>query len=168
MFKRRSNTVIEGSLPRVVILGGGHGGVYAALELQKAAKRGEIELSLISRDNFFLYHPLLAEVISGSIVPLHVVNPIRRLIRSANFLQAEIEDIHVDGQNVTIRYPGHPHHHHIPYDQLVIAVGRSTDQSALPGVAEHALPFKTLRRRGCPPEFRSPEPICLRSSRCRS
>ncbi len=144
MFNRRSNTTSEGNVPRVVILGGGHGGVYAALGLQKAAKRGEIELSLISRDNFFLYHPLLAEVISGSIEPLHVVNPIRRLITSADFLQAEVEAIHVDSQNVTIRYPGNPHRHHIPYDQLVIAVGRSTDLSALPGVAEHAFPFKTL------------------------
>ena len=85
-----------------------------------------------------MFQPFLAEVISGSIEPLHVVNPIRRLIPSANFFQAEIEGIHVDSQNVTIRYPGHPHHHHIPYDHLVIAVGSTTDLSALPGVAEHA------------------------------
>ena len=119
MFKRRSNATSEDNVPRVVILGGGYGGVYAALELQKAAKRGEIELSLISWDNFFLFQPFLAEVISGRIEPLHIVNPIRRLIPAANFLQAEIEGINVDTQNVTIRYPGHPHHHHIPYDQLV-------------------------------------------------
>ena len=144
MFKRRSNAISEGNVPRVVILGGGYGGLYAALELQKAAKRGEIELSMIGWDNFFLFQPLLAEVISGSIEPLHVVNPIRRLIPSANFLQAEIEDIDVDSQKVTIRYLGHPHHHHIRYDQLVIAVGKSTDLSALPGVAEHALPVQTL------------------------
>ena len=51
--------------PRVVILGGGYGGVYTALGLQKAARRGEIDLSLVSRDNFFLFQPMLAEVVSG-------------------------------------------------------------------------------------------------------
>ncbi len=50
------------SPPRVVILGGGYGGVYAALNLQKAARRGQIELSLVSRDNFFLSQPMLAEM----------------------------------------------------------------------------------------------------------
>ncbi len=144
MFKRKSNTTSDGNVPRVVILGGGYGGLYAALELQKAAKRGEVELTLISWDNFFLFQPLLAEVISGGIEPLHVVSPIRRLIPSANFLQAEVEEIHPDSQDVIIRFPGHPHRDHVPYDQLIIAVGRSTDLSALPGVAEHALPFKTL------------------------
>ena len=144
MFKGNSNTTNDGKVPRVVVLGGGYGGLYAALELQKAAKRGEVELTLISWDNFFLFQPLLAEVISGGIEPLHVVSPIRRLIPSANFLQAEVEDIHPDSQDVIIRFPGHPHQDHIPYDQLIFAVGRSTDLSALPGVAEHALPFRTL------------------------
>ncbi len=53
--------------PRVVILGGGYGGVHAALRLQKAARQGKIELSLVSQNNFFLSHPMLAEVVSGSI-----------------------------------------------------------------------------------------------------
>ena len=52
--------------PRVVILGGGYGGIYTALGLQKAAKRGEIELSLVSRENFFLFQPMLAEVVSAT------------------------------------------------------------------------------------------------------
>ena len=81
MFRRSARGTDGNSIPRVVILGGGYGGVYAALELQKAAKRGEIELSIISRENFFVFQPLLAEVISGSIEPLHVVNPIRRWSR---------------------------------------------------------------------------------------
>ncbi len=54
------------SLPRVVILCGGYGGVNTALNLQKAARRGQIELSLVSRDNFFLSQPMLAEMVSGS------------------------------------------------------------------------------------------------------
>ena len=131
--------------PRVVVLGGGYGGVYTALKLQKAAKRGEIELSLISRDNYFLSQPMLAEVVSGSIEPPHIVNPIRRLLPQASFHQAEIESVETDSREVVINYGGdNTHFNRIPYDHLVIAVGSSTDLSHLPGMAEHALPFKTL------------------------
>ena len=128
----------------MVILGGGYGGVYTALALQKAARRGQIELSLVSRNNFFLFQPMLAEVVSGSIEPPHIVNPIRRLCRSTNFYQAEIEAIDVDSRNVVMSHPGHRDYRYIPYDHLVIAVGSSTDLSMLPGVAEHAFPFKIL------------------------
>ena len=129
---------------RVVILGGGYGGIYSALALQRAARRRRIELSIISRDNFFLFQPMLAEVVSGNIEPPHIVNPIRRLCRYTNLYQAEIEAVDVESRNVIISYPGHPQYRHIPYDQLVVAVGSSTDLSSLPGVAEHAFPFRTL------------------------
>ena len=62
MFKSyKKNGTGTQSPPRVVILGGGYGGVYAALELEKAARQGQIELSLVSRDYFFLLQPMLAE-----------------------------------------------------------------------------------------------------------
>ena len=135
---------MDGTIPpRVVILGGGYG-VYAALGLQKAARRGQIELSLVSRDNFFQLQPMLAEVVSGNIEPPHIVNPIRRLCRFTNFYQAEIEAVDVESRNVIISYPDHPDYRSIPYDHLVIAVGSSTDLSPLPGVAEHAFRFMTL------------------------
>jgi len=54
--------------PRVVILGGGYGGVHAALRLQKAARQGKIELSLVSQNNYFLSHPMLAEVRSKPLI----------------------------------------------------------------------------------------------------
>ena len=130
--------------PRVVILGGGYGGVCSALRLQRAAKRGHIELSLVSRDNFFLFQPMLAEVVSGGIEPPHIVNPIRRLCRSTNFHQAEIEPIDVESRNVIIYHPDHPDYRYLPFDHLIIAVGNSTDLTSLPGVSEHAFPFKTL------------------------
>ena len=130
--------------PKVVILGGGYGGVYAALKLEKAARKGQIDLSLVSRDNFFLHQPLMAEAVSGSIQPPHIVNPIRRLLRSTNFYKAEVEAIDTENRQVTLQYPGHTHYHYLPYDQLLIALGSSTDLSRLPGMAEHAFPFKTL------------------------
>ena len=130
--------------PRVVIMGGGYGGVYAALELQKSARRGKIELSLVSRSNFFVFQPLMAEVVSGSIEPTHITNPIRRLAKSANFYKAEIGAVDVEKRHVIISYQGQRRYHYLPYDHLIIAVGSSTDLSRLPGMAEHAFPFKTL------------------------
>ena len=113
--------------PRVVILGGGYGGVYVALALKKAARRGQIELSIVSRDNFFLFQPMLAEVVSGSIEPPHIISPIRRLCPAANFFQAEIEAVDVESRTVIVNYANHPDYRYISYDHLVIAVGSATD-----------------------------------------
>ncbi|MCH7606875.1 MAG: FAD-dependent oxidoreductase, partial [Chloroflexi bacterium] len=133
------------SPPRVVILGGGYGGIYAALKLQKAARRGQIELALISQDNYFLSKYMLSEVVSGSIEPPHIVNPIRRLLPHANFHLADIEAVDVVDRIVAINYLGdNTQYNRIPYDYLVIAVGSSTDLSRFPGMAEHAFPFRTL------------------------
>ena len=135
----------ENQPPRVVILGGGYGGIYTALKLQRAARRGQIQLDLVSQDNYFLSKAMLSEVVSGSIEPPHVVNPIRRLLPYANFHQAEIEAVEEDSRSVVINYLGdNTHYDRIPYDQLLVAVGSSTDLSRLPGMAEHAFPFKTL------------------------
>ena len=138
------NTAREGGPPRVVILGGGYGGVYTALGLQRAARRGRIQLSIVSRDNFFLSQPMLAEVVSGSIEPPHIVSPIRRLCPQCDFHQAEIEEVDLDRRQVVIRYPDQPNFRYIPFDHLVIAVGSSTDLSRIPGMAAHSFSFKTL------------------------
>ena len=144
MFSRFRRAERSGPVPSVVILGGGYGGVHAALELQPAAKRGEIELTLISRENFFLFQPMLAEVITGSISPLNVVSPIRRIVPHAHAHQAEVESVDTDSRTVAIRYPGHARLTYIHYDHLIFAVGSASDLSQFPGVEEHALPFKTL------------------------
>ena len=138
------NTARQGEPPRVVILGGGYGGVYTALGLQKAARRGRIQITMVSRDNFFLSQPMLAEVVSGSIEPPHIVSPIRRLCPQCDFHQAEIEDVDLERRQVVIRYPDQPNFRYIPFDHLVIAVGGSTDLSRIPGMAAHSFSFKTL------------------------
>jgi len=131
--------------PRVVILGSGYGGVYTALKLQKAAKRGQIELSLISRHNFFLCQPMLSEVVSGSIEPTHILSSTRRMLPYANLHQAEISSIELDSRSVVINHLGsQPRFDRVHFDHLVIAVGSSIDLSRLPGMAEHTFPFKTM------------------------
>ena len=87
---------------------------------------------------------MLAEAVSGSIEPPHIVNPIRRLCRYCDFHLAEIEAIDFENRNVIIHYPDQTYYRSIPYDHLVISVGSSTDLSQIPGMSEHSYPFKTL------------------------
>src|SRR3989441_11079451 len=83
---------------RIVILGGGFGGVYAALELEKAlARDGSLEVTLVARENFFLFTPMLHEVAASDLDMTHIVNPIRKLLRRVKFVQGEVESVDVGG-----------------------------------------------------------------------
>ena len=67
---------------RILILGGGFGGVYAALEMEKhLARRPDVEVTLVKCDNFFLFTPMLHEVAASDLDLTHIVNPIRKLLR---------------------------------------------------------------------------------------
>ena len=80
--------------PRVVILGGGFAGVYTALALEKALRgRDDFEVVLISKENYFVFQPMLPEVISGSIGLTDVVSPIRRLLPRTVLHVREVESI---------------------------------------------------------------------------
>ena len=82
---------------RILILGGGFGGVHTALTLEKRLKaeieRGEVELGLVNRDNYMVFQPMLPEVISGSIGLLDTITPIRRLCPRTNLYTRMIEGI---------------------------------------------------------------------------
>ena len=74
---------------KIIILGGGFAGLYAAMYLDKTlARRPDMEITLISRDNFFLFTPMLHEVAGGDLYPADIVNPIRRIIRHIKFVEA--------------------------------------------------------------------------------
>ena len=65
---------------RVLILGGGFGGLYAALEFEKR-RDPDFEVTLISQENFFLFTPMLHEVAASDLDLTHIVNPIRKILR---------------------------------------------------------------------------------------
>src|SRR5438094_8383730 len=79
---------------KVIILGGGFGGVYAALRLDKTvARSADVEVTLVSSDNFLLFTPMLHEVASGDLNPSDIVNPIRRMPTRVQFVQADVRSI---------------------------------------------------------------------------
>lgn len=128
---------------RIVILGGGFGGVYTAYHLQKLARPGRpLAITLISRDNYFLMTPLLFEAGSGVLEPRHAVNPIRPLLKKTRFVEAEIQSVDFD-RKLVIAAPSEGERYEIEFDHAVVAVGGVTNTSLVPG-SEHAITFKTL------------------------
>ena len=133
---------------RILILGGGFGGVYTALTLGKLLKaeldRGLVELGLVNRDNYIVFQPMLPEVISGSIGIIDTITPIRRLCPRTNLYTRMIEGIDLKRRRVTAAAGFGSQQLYMEYDHLVIALGNVTSFAGQPGLAEHALPFKYL------------------------
>ena len=130
---------------RILILGGGFGGLYTALELEKRlAKRPNVEVTLVNRENFFLFTPMLHEVAAGDLDLTNIVNPVRKLLRKVNFFEGEVEAIDLDNLKVVVSHGFDRHTHELEFDQIVLGLGSSTNFFGLPGLEEHALTMKSL------------------------
>ena len=129
---------------RVLIAGGGFGGIYAALELEKTlARDDDVEITLVSKDNFFLFTPMLHEVAASDLDLTHIVSPIRALLRRVRFFQGEIEDVDLARRTVRVAHGFDGHPHDMPFDYLILALGSVTNFHGLPG-QEHTITMKTL------------------------
>ncbi|MBI4641586.1 MAG: FAD-dependent oxidoreductase [Candidatus Tectomicrobia bacterium] len=130
---------------RVVILGGGFAGVYTAMYLESMlGNRDDFEIAIVNKENYLVFQPMLAEVVSGNIGILDTVSPIRRLLPRSDLHVRDVEGIDF-GNKIVILSPGfRPRPHLVSYDYLVIALGTVTDFRGMPGLHEHALPFKNL------------------------
>jgi NADH dehydrogenase len=130
---------------RILILGGGFAGVYAAMRLeQRLKRRDDVEVSLVSRDNYLVFQPLIPEVVSASIGLVDTIAPLRRLCPRTRLYTREIDGIDLSARTVTLRPGARPRPLVLEFDQLVIALGNIPALGALPGVREHAMPFKSL------------------------
>ena len=130
---------------RVLILGGGFAGLYAAMYLdRKLARRPDVDVTLISRDNFFLFTPMLHEVAGGDLNPADIVNPIRRIIRHIKFVEAEVQTIDLSARRVRCVGGVARLALDFEFDHLLIAPGSETNFFDLPGVSEWAVTMKTL------------------------
>jgi NADH dehydrogenase len=129
---------------RIVVLGGGFGGVTTARHLERLLRGNpDVETTLVSRDNFFVLTPLLFESCSGRLELRHCAQPIRAALRRTRFVEATVDDVDVQRQIVRAVVPDHGTYHNLPYDQLVVALGASTNEQLIPG-SSHAFTFKTM------------------------
>jgi NADH dehydrogenase len=130
------------SQTRIVILGGGFGGVTTARHLERLCKhRQDVEIVLVSRNNFVLMTPLLFEVCSGALDVRHCSLPIRAFLRTTRFIEATVQAI--DLERCLVHLAAGEETVELAYDQLVIALGAMTNRRMIPG-SEHAFTFKSL------------------------
>ena len=131
---------------RILILGGGFAGLEAARYFDRTvAKRSDVEVTLVSRENFSLFTPMLHEVVASDLEPADICNPLRKLLRRVTVLNGEIETISLTAGRVTISYGVRELRRELQFDHLVLALGSETNYFGIPGVAEQALSIKTLR-----------------------
>ena len=135
---------------RVVIIGGGFAGVATARELERAGK-SEVDVTLVSRQNFMLFTPMLPEVAAGSIDAQDIMQPLRTAGRdrrnaggSSRFELGEAIGVDVARRTVTVRNPVTHDSKLLEYDELVLAVGATESTMGVPGVEKFAVPLKTI------------------------
>ena len=130
---------------RILILGGGFGGLYTALELEKSlAQDSSLEITLVNRENFFLFTPMLHEIAASDLDFTHIVNPLRQLLRKVAFFHGEVQAIDLQSQRVRVVHGPERHPHEIDYDYLVIALGSTTNFYGRPGLQDRAVTMKSL------------------------
>jgi NADH dehydrogenase len=128
---------------RIVVLGGGFGGVATVRHLERIlGRRTGIEITLVSRENFFVLTPLLFEACSGRLELRHCAQPIRGALQRARFIEATVESVEVGRQLVRAVAPEGVAYE-LRYDHLVVALGASTNDRLIPG-SSNALTFKTM------------------------
>ena len=130
---------------RVLILGGGFAGLSTAMELGKKLRGGDgIEVTLVNRENFFLFTPMLHEVAASDLDLTTIVNPARKMLRHVNFFPSEVLSVNLAERTVIVAHGFDHHQHTLEYDYLVLGLGSTTNFYGLPGVEERALTMKSL------------------------
>jgi NADH:quinone reductase (non-electrogenic) len=129
---------------RVLILGGGFAGSNVLRELQKKSKGLDVEITLLSQDNFFLFTPLLPEISSGMLHASDITTPIRTFCKTANFCHAKIKSIDISNKCVSAIRIFDQKEAILEYDYLVLALGSKDNFFGNINIEEFAFTIKTL------------------------
>jgi NADH dehydrogenase len=127
----------------VVIAGGGFGGAAAARELERLMPRQSARLVLVSEANFMLYTPFLPEAAAGTLEPRHVVTPLREILKRTYLRLGSVVGHDPEARTVELRSK-YGQVERLRYDQLLLSVGSVSRVLPVPGLAEHAVGFKSL------------------------
>src|SRR6185436_16133854 len=131
------------SAKRILVVGAGHVGLYAALRLTKKIKPPEAEVTVVDPQPHMTYQPFLPEAAAGNISPRHAVVPLRRELRKAHVLAGEVTRIKHARKVATVQpIIGPPRE--IEYDHIIVAPGSVSRTLTIPGLREHAIGFKTI------------------------
>jgi NADH dehydrogenase len=127
---------------RVLVLGGGYVAIWFTKAVRRAVKRGELELTVVDRNNYHTFHGLVPEMLVGKIQAGQIISPARRLFWPGRFIAAEVDTIDIEKKQVTISrvIDGRPST--LEYDHLVLNLGSVDDLARYRGVAEHTMRLK--------------------------
>src|SRR5262252_2876540 len=129
--------------PRILIVGAGHVGLYAALRMSKRLRSTEAEVTIVDPQPHMTYQPFLPEAAAGNISPRHTVVPLRRELRRCRVLSGEVVRIEHARKVATVQpIVGPPVEVH--YDDIVVAPGSVSRTLPIPGLRENAVGFKTI------------------------
>ncbi|MGW4032531.1 NAD(P)/FAD-dependent oxidoreductase [Streptomyces sp. NPDC004838] len=137
---------------RILVIGGGYVGMYAALHLQRKLKgelaRGEAEILVITPDPYMTYQPFLPEAAAGSISPAHVVVPLRRVLGKCQILIGEVTSVDHAKRTATVTTLATAEEGtgavEFAYDELVLAPGSVSRTLPVPGLADYGIGFKAV------------------------
>ena len=128
---------------RIVIAGGGFGGLYAARRLERLLPPQSAQVTLVADANFLLFSPLLPGAAAGTLEPRHVVVPLREELNSTDVRLGQVTGADPDARRLDFVRPD-GHEVSIEYDHLIVALGSVSRVLPIPGLAEHGIGFKTL------------------------
>lgn len=142
---------------KVVVLGGGFAGIEAIKKLQKAFEDDvDVDITLVNKDNFLLFTPMLHEVVSGMIETSHVAIPLRSFCKRARFVEADVEDIDLENKKISLKngivlgkgdenIDRDPFYHfQIEYDYLLVSLGGETNYYGNEKIMQSSFSMKTL------------------------
>lgn len=130
---------------KIVIAGGGFAGLYAAKYLDKhLARRPDVEVTLIARENFILFTPMLHEVAAGDLAPSDIVNPLRRILRRVNVIEADVRDVDLSARKVGCVHGLDRSELEFEFDHLLLALGSETHFFDNTGIRDWAVTMKNL------------------------
>src|SRR5215468_7741277 len=130
---------------RIVIAGGGFAGLYAAMHFDKRlARRDDVEVILISRDNFILFTPMLHEVAAGDLYTGDIVNPLRRILRHVKFIDADVQAVDLNGRRVHCKATVADRELEFEFDHLLLTPGSETNFFNMDGVGDWSVTMKNL------------------------
>ncbi|HTD86872.1 MAG TPA: NAD(P)/FAD-dependent oxidoreductase [Candidatus Binatia bacterium] len=130
---------------RIVIAGGGFAGLYAAMHFDKRlARRADVEVTLISRENFILFTPMLHEVAAGDLYPGDIVNPLRRILRHVKFIDADVQAVDLNARCVHCKATVADRELEFEFDHLLLTLGSETNFFNMDGVRDWSVTMKSL------------------------
>jgi NADH:quinone reductase (non-electrogenic) len=130
---------------KIVIAGGGFAGLYAAKYFDKhVARRADVEVTLISRENFILFTPMLHEVAAGDLHPSDITNPLRRILRHVKVVEAEVRAVDLKARRLLCTGGLDSLPLEFEFDHLLLTLGSETNFFETEGVSQWAVTMKTL------------------------